>query len=298
MPTGVSGVQVSGVMARSSALAEEEIPSRKLFPASTAFQQVRSIESAGTLSASAEVNNVESPYLAQGTDVAQEIALQGQQNLQASVAGVQGEVAAVSVQVSNVQTSATTAAVQSTAANLAIQTAISDAALFGFIETGTAITQVWEHVTGVSGFDPMDDAIDYIASIGSRLSLYCVFRMYPAVSFLVNFASAFEFGWSAFPPQLTGCKESARLPGESDVTMLNRLAPDYSWVANFQGSDYAGASITWTGVSSYYNVFYCPPPPTLAQIKALWNYTPTSGPPVRSGVDDSMRIWSMLPIQY
>lgn len=299
MPTGVLGQQVAMPAAYSSPLASEEIPLRKLVLAPTTGLNTGAVQSLGTLSSSEDVsvpaytNPVGTIQDSLGTIISGVYDMQAKQgtaNSQLSealavVAPLSSEISAVGTAVALSNTILTTP-----------QTGSS--ALTGWVEEGSLINELWEHVTGVGGFDAMDDAIDYMASALSQLNLYGLFRMYPAVNFMFNASSVFQFGWTAWPAQLQLCTESARMAGESDVAMLLRLAPDYPWVSNFEGSDYAGASFQFPSGGGYFNVFYIPPPPTLAQIKALWNYTPSSGPPERNGITDSMDIWAMLPIQY
>jgi len=157
----------------------------------------------------------------------------------------------------------------------------------------------------VWGFTNSDGYGDYtINAVGSssvfawRVGNMAAFR----TSYAINFLTCFTIGIDGNPPQvlpnLNGANPQAKLSGETDLEMLQRVYPAYDWVANYQGSQYCGTDLVPDSSFVPFQVFYVPPPPSLAEIHALWDYTPSSGPPMRNGIDDSMAIWSMLPIQY
>lgn len=92
----------------------------------------------------------------------------------------------------------------------------------------------------------------------------------------------------------------AKLAGETDLQMLERVYPAITWVANYLSSRYPGASVD-TGGGYHVDVFYAPPAvgtDIVAAFKDLWTYTPSSGPPTRNGIEDYMNILTLLPLQF
>jgi len=93
---------------------------------------------------------------------------------------------------------------------------------------------------------------------------------------------------------------SDKLGSETTQEFLSRVVPSWTWETTFPDVELVTGFET-SGASGFtFNVLYSPltSAPSLAQIKALWDYTPSSGPPERNGIDDSMSIYSLLPVQF
>lgn len=182
----------------------------------------------------------------------------------------------------------------------------------GMVDFGSLKTEVDEILAGVGGADrtgyevairdgvvsALNTLWKYganVANIGADRGL---FRNDYAVNFLTVYGLV-DGQYYAFPQDnLNAAWPGANLPGENDVTMLNRVLPAHTWVDNYNGTHLPGAAVS-AGVGGWtYDAYYLPPAPSLSQIKALWDYTPSSGPPMRNGIEDSMRMWALLPVQY
>lgn len=157
---------------------------------------------------------------------------------------------------------------------------------------------VWNHVLHIDGNVSADYAVSLMYISAWRQSQIFVGRPFNALNFYVSPS----LNHNGFPlsvlPNLSMASPSANLPGESDFEMLVRLYPAYSWEENYQDTGLPGAPIPYIGSAISAFAYYSPLPPGLNSIHGLWDYTPSSGPPARNGIDDSMSIWSLLPVQY
>lgn len=193
----------------------------------------------------------------------------------------------------------TTAANQSTAAAGDSHTAANG---FGGLVVSDAVSHMTSGVWAQNGIGAniltVLDWVSYAGMYSLNQMSNAVYRDQNALNFYVRrIASSMGHTGSALP-NFNGAHNSANSPGESDFHMLQRLYPARDWTADYNGSPYVGAFIEQIGGTWSAEVYYIPQPPTLAEIKKLWDYTPSSGLPVRNGIEDSMQIWSLLPVQY
>lgn len=100
--------------------------------------------------------------------------------------------------------------------------------------------------------------------------------------------------------QLFSVVPGDKLGSETRQEFLTRVVPSFTWETNFPDPDLVTGFLTVDPHGLTMGVLYSPlvSAPSLAEIKALWDYTPASGPPVRNGIDDSMQIYSLLPVQF
>lgn len=98
-------------------------------------------------------------------------------------------------------------------------------------------------------------------------------------------------------PFLNNANPWANADGESDLDMLIRLYPAYTWLSDAFVPHRVGAVIeTVGGVHGLW--VYDPPGPSLSDIRDLFMYTPTSGPPKRSLIEDMQNLIACVPVTF
>jgi hypothetical protein len=98
-------------------------------------------------------------------------------------------------------------------------------------------------------------------------------------------------------PDLNAAQPQFQHTGETDEDFLLRVLPAYNWAFNLNATGMTGMVLGFED-ASYVEYYWSPPPPTLAQIKALADYTVAGGDTVRNGFEDSMQIVSMIPFRF
>lgn len=163
-------------------------------------------------------------------------------------------------------------------------------------------TQVWNY-KGLSFFQDESNGVPTTAEhqikftgfLGYMLWNYGIHRFWNAYNFAVLFGGhADETGIHL--SNMNAARPEEVMPGESDIEMLRRVLPAYTWEENvyWNGSI---STLDTTG-NPYVTYVWSPPSPTLDQIKNLFRFTPASGPPDRFACSDLAAIFSLLPVQW
>jgi len=171
---------------------------------------------------------------------------------------------------------------------------------FGGESPTVATAQVWHWVEPSSGENTAITKLsqaEYMSNAYQSLDLH---RFYSSCNFLTligNFSASEGINDAVV---LNDAYEGARLSAsETDLEMLSRLYPAYDWQDNYLGLHMTGAAIPSDPTfGPFYVYWYKPLPPSLSDIYHLWDYTPTSGPPKRSGIDDLLVMFGLVPVQW
>lgn len=185
--------------------------------------------------------------------------------------------------------------------------------LFGFQTGPNACQEIWQFADSESFFNPVINMQVNAAAGGAILMSQCLLRLKTSTSFLtwLNFCEASQ----GFPDveDLNAAVGSAQPVGMSDLEYLQTTLPAYAWEENHENSGMVGMTATSLGDGIPRSYYWSPPAMSsallqqllidsnndlLERFRALWDYTPSSGPPVRSGISDTKLLLSMIPFQF
>lgn len=302
MPVGVKLSYPQQTSYINSALAEEEIPQRKLWLPGQALPSKAVNAPVVNAQASPSGVAVNNPVEPAGRSITE---IMNQNN--ATIGEVGADLSAQNLQLQKQLTdvSATQLAATSGVGTQVsgLQTVLTDlttgpGTMFGFQQIADAIQGIWNWSTSQNYFSPSVNWLNNAGAAGAAIMSQILWRLETSTSFLVCF-NFFE-GSGGFPDveNLNLAQASDKPSGTSPLAYLNGVLPAYDWQENHLGTGLVGMSFVSAIDSVSRDYFWSPIPPSLDDIFHLWDYTPSSGPPQRNGITDFISVLTLLPVQF
>lgn len=303
MPTGQSTGVGQALVPYNSALANEIIPAPRQYAPSLAVPA--GAMNAGVTNDSLALSGAgiqESAYLAdnsftRGIDRAFGTNLVATAHTQAAVRAAQ-----VSQENGNATTQAMVTATQAQVTHVQATVDANQAAnqsLFGFQSQDYAIQAIWNWSSSQNFYNTEVQKLNDASMGGALLTSQCLLRLQSSVQFLVWYVFAEASQGYYDVEDLNAATMAGLIAAKTDpLTYLQAVLPGYPWQENQDGTGLVGMSWLSSTDSIYRSYYWSPMPASLYDIYHLWDYTPSSGPPTRNGIDDSMQIYALLPVQF
>jgi len=175
----------------------------------------------------------------------------------------------------------------------------ANSALFGFQTVTNAVLTTWEFSGSENYYSTAIDQLNNAAFGGAIILSQALLRLQSSVNFLVWYVYAEQSQGFYDVEDLNAATVQGLIAAKTDpLTYLQTVLPGYPWQDDQDGTGLVGMS--WVSATdgiprSYY---WSPPAASLYDFYHLWDYTPTSGPPTRNGIDDFMQFLALVPVQW
>lgn len=283
---------VQTAMPNNSALAQADIPSRKLYEPATSTSNFAINGPAAVFNVAGDVATMA------GAEYTGPAAVAAAAKFGSDFSNLANAVNGATSAATDATAAATTAATQATAAatnTAGVPTGVGSQSPVGYAET--VADYVWAFPGGQPSIPTTLDGLAVAAQHGQYADNNALVRLFSSYSFVTLMYSNYV-GTELQPGVvLNAAYEGAKTSwAETDLAMLERVYPGYSWANGHLGLPLAGATIQG-GDGVYREYWYLPPGPSLSQMYHLWDFTSSSGSP-QNGIAVFMQFLALVPVQW